>query len=184
MEPTSTASQASEFAVVVAGWFDGDTPHLDQLTTFLVRNGRIADISAGDQGAALAQRGLPVARGAFLLPGLVDAHVHLFLDGAPTDNKVRAEHLKQPLEQLTEAARRSARQALACEQGLGEHHHQRDGIRAPHVEAVAPHAEELFPGLPVDHALALPARSVRTHSVSDSCSSTMARARVQTTAKL
>jgi imidazolonepropionase-like amidohydrolase len=114
MEPTSTASQASEFAVVVAGWFDGDTPHLDQLTTFLVRNGRIADISAGDQGAALAQRGLPVARGAFLLPGLVDAHVHLFLDGAPTDNKVRAEHLKQPLEQLTEAARRSARQALAC----------------------------------------------------------------------
>jgi imidazolonepropionase-like amidohydrolase len=114
MEARHPRVNTSEFAIVVDGWFDGDAPHLDQPTTFTVRDGRIADIAAGDHGAALAQRGLPVQRGAFLMPGLVDAHVHLFLDGAPTDNKVRAEHLKQPLEQLTEAARRSARQALAC----------------------------------------------------------------------
>ncbi len=48
------------------------------------------------------------------MPGLVDAHVHLFLDGALTDAKLRAEHLKQPVEALTDVARHSAAQALAC----------------------------------------------------------------------
>lgn len=114
MAPTPDTRAAREFAVVADGWFDGETRHPDQPTTFIVQQGRIADITAGDHGEVLARRGLPVQRGAFLMPGLVDAHVHLFLDGAPTDSKVRAEHLKQPLEQLTEAARRSARQALAC----------------------------------------------------------------------
>ena len=47
-------------------------------------------------------------QGGFLMPGLVDAHVHLFLDGAPTDGATRSAHLKLPLEDLTEAARRAS----------------------------------------------------------------------------
>ena len=39
---------------------------------------------------------------------------HLFLDGASTDLAVRAAHLRQGVPELTEAARRSAREALAC----------------------------------------------------------------------
>ena len=105
---------AKEFAVVAGGWFDGERRHEAGPATFVVRDGRIADIAAGDHGADCARRGLAVTRGGYLMPGLVDAHAHLFLDGAPTDAKVRAEHLKQPLEQLTGAARASARQALAC----------------------------------------------------------------------
>ncbi|MBK6631314.1 MAG: amidohydrolase family protein [Betaproteobacteria bacterium] len=107
----STEPQA--FAVVVDSWFDGERRH-DAPATFLIRDGRIEDIAAGDLGADLARRRVAVERGGFLMPGLVDAHVHLFLDGAPTDSKLRSEHLKQPLEQLTEAARASARQSLAC----------------------------------------------------------------------
>ncbi|OGA94743.1 MAG: hypothetical protein A3E79_15225 [Burkholderiales bacterium RIFCSPHIGHO2_12_FULL_61_11] len=108
MEPTQNAG----FAVVVDGWFDGEKRHAGP-TTVTVIDHHISDIAAGDHAAALAARGLAIERGAFLLPGLVDAHVHLFLDGKPTDNKVRSEHLKQPLEQLTEAARASARQSLS-----------------------------------------------------------------------
>ena len=79
-----------------------------------MRDGRVADIAAGDHSAALRGSGLAVQHGAFLMPGLVDAHVHLFLDGASTDLTARSAHLKQPLEGLLQAARDSARQSLAC----------------------------------------------------------------------
>ena len=101
------------FAVVADGWFDGERRH-EEPATFLVRDGRIEDVAAGDRSADLASRGLSLQRGGFLMPGLVDAHVHLFLDGGSTDAKQRAEHLKQPLEQLIDAARASARQSRDC----------------------------------------------------------------------
>jgi len=105
---------STEFAVVAdAGWFDGEI-HRTGPATFLIQGGRIEAITPGNHEAALAARGLPVQRGAFLMPGLVDAHVHLFLHGQPTDNPSRSAHMKKSVEELTEAARTSARQALAC----------------------------------------------------------------------
>ncbi|MCC7059311.1 MAG: amidohydrolase family protein [Burkholderiaceae bacterium] len=108
------APDSDALAVFVEGWFDGERHHAQAPSTFIVRGGRIADIAAGDQRQALAARGVAIEHGAFLMPGLVDAHVHLFLDGAPTDARRRAEHLKQPPEALLETARASARQTLAC----------------------------------------------------------------------
>jgi imidazolonepropionase-like amidohydrolase len=105
--------RSQDFAVSVDEWFDGDRHHAEP-ATFVVEDGVIADIAQGDHGPALADRGLAVVRGGFLMPGLVDAHVHLFLDGAPTDGPTRSAHLKKPLEELTEAARQSARQSLDC----------------------------------------------------------------------
>jgi imidazolonepropionase-like amidohydrolase len=102
------------FALVVDSWFDGECHHASGPTTLRVQDGRLAAVAAGDHDAALRAQGWPVERGAFLMPGLVDAHVHLFLDGRPTDAAVRAAHLKQDVETLTEAARAGARQALAC----------------------------------------------------------------------
>lgn len=102
-----------EFAVCVQGWFDGERHH-PHPASIVVKAGRIAEVSEGDHFHALVKRGVPATTGGFLMPGLVDAHVHLFLDGAPTDGATRSAHMKQPLEDLTEAARRSARQALAC----------------------------------------------------------------------
>ncbi|OIR01733.1 imidazolonepropionase [mine drainage metagenome] len=127
------------FAVVVDSWFDGEAHHDSGPASFLVRDGRIEAITAGDHSEDLARRGIAVHRGGFLMPGLVDAHVHLFLDGATVDAKLRAEHLKQPLDQLTEAARASARQALTCGVTLvrdaGDRHGINNRIRA---EAMAP----------------------------------------------
>lgn len=108
-----SVNTSNAFACVVDGWFDGAVQHR-QRSSFVVDRGRIADISPGDHGADLERQGLTVYRGGFLLPGLVDAHAHLFLNGKPTDSKLRSEHLKLPLEALTAAARASARQALAC----------------------------------------------------------------------
>lgn len=106
MNPTDT------FALVVDEWFDGEQRHAGR-TTMKIMEGRLTGVAAGDHADTLAAQGWRVERGAFLMPGLVDAHVHLFLDGAPTDSKLRSEHLKQPLEALTAAARRSAAQALS-----------------------------------------------------------------------
>jgi imidazolonepropionase-like amidohydrolase len=103
----------ADLALVVEEWFDGETRHCET-TTLLVRDGRLARIARGDVTSELAPPGCTLERGAFLMPGLVDAHVHLFLDGAPTDSATRSAHLKKPLAELTDAARASARQALAC----------------------------------------------------------------------
>lgn len=128
----------SRFALVVDEWFDGEQRHTDP-TTLKVNDGRLVAVAGGDHAAALAQDGWPVVRGRFLMPGLVDAHVHLFLDGQPTDQALRSAHLKQGLPELTEAARRSARQALACGVTLvrdagdrhGINHVVRDEARRP-----------------------------------------------------
>ncbi len=133
MSVTKELSTTGAFALIVDGWFDGEVHH-PQRSTFVIDEGRINDISAGDHGADLERRGIPVERGGFLLPGLVDAHVHLFLDGKPTDSKLRSEHMKQPLADLTEAARASARQALSCGVTLvrdaGDRHGINNRIRA------------------------------------------------------
>ena len=129
---------ADRFALVVDEWFDGEERHA-QRTTMTVEDGRLASVAAGDHGEALAAQGWPVERGAFLMPGLVDAHVHLFLDGATTDSKQRSEHLKQPLGTLTEAGRRAAAQALihgvtTVRDGGDRHgvnHRLRDAARRP-----------------------------------------------------
>lgn len=126
-------------AVVATEWFDGERRHAGETTTFVVSGGRIAAIEPGDHGGALAAAGWAVERVAFLMPGLVDAHVHLFLDGKPTDMAVRSAHLKQDVEQLTHAARASARQALACGVTLvrdaGDRHGINNRVRG---EACAP----------------------------------------------
>ena len=101
-----------EFAVVATeGWFDGER-HRAAPATFHIKHGKVVSIVPGDHGNVLAAQGLTVARGGFLMPGLVDAHVHLFLDGGPTDAPTRSAHMKKSVEDLTEAARISARQSL------------------------------------------------------------------------
>ena len=102
-----------DFAVCVQGWFDGERHH-PRPASILVNSGVVAEVREGDQCDDWVAQGLPVERGGFLMPGLIDAHVHLFLDGAPTEGPIRSAHLKKSLDDLTEAARQSARQALAC----------------------------------------------------------------------
>jgi len=132
-------SAAPAFAVVVDEWFDGERRRGGEATTLRVVDGRIADIERGDRGVELAGRGLPVLRGGFLMPGLVDAHVHLFLDGVSTDPEARAQHLRAPIERLLETARCNARRSLACGVTLVRDAGDRHGINH-RIRAEATHA--------------------------------------------
>ncbi len=129
-----SASNPGEFALVVPDWFDGERRHRDGPFTFRVKGGVVDEIAAGDHGAALGARGIAIERGGFLMPGLVDSHAHLFLDGRSIDGKLRAENLRQPLDKLVDAARASARQARACGVTLvrdaGDRHGINNRIRA------------------------------------------------------
>lgn len=105
--------KSDNFAVCVDSWFDGVRYH-QKPTTFVVQKNSVDSITEGDHGEDLTKQGLAVIHGGFLMPGLVDAHVHLFLDGAPTDGTTRSAHLKKSVAELTEAAHDNARQSLAC----------------------------------------------------------------------
>ena len=105
---------ADRLVIVAAAWFDGERRHDGGPTTLVVEDRRLVAIAEGDQTAALAGNAAMIVRVPFLMPGLVDAHVHLFLEGHVTDNALRAAHLKKPVEELTETARDSARRARAC----------------------------------------------------------------------
>jgi imidazolonepropionase-like amidohydrolase len=104
--------EGPRLAVIADQFFDGDHLHRAR-PTLQVIEGRVASVTAGDHAPALAAAGWAIERGGFLMPGLVDSHVHLFLDGASTDSAQRAAHLKRPVEQLTEGARSHAREARA-----------------------------------------------------------------------
>jgi len=130
-----------DFAVCVQGWFDGEHHHAGP-ASFVIHDGTIADVTEGDHCHDLAAQGLPVMRGGFLMPGLVDAHAHLFLDGAPTDGPTRSAHMKKSVEDLTEAARQSARQSLACGVTLVRDAGDRHGINN-HVREEARYAANL-----------------------------------------
>ncbi len=100
------------FSIVTSeGYFDGDT-HYREPTSFLVKNGKIDDIREGDHSDEMNQNGINVTHGGFLLPGLVDSHVHLFLDGLTTDGANRSAHMKKPREKLFESALSNARNSL------------------------------------------------------------------------
>ncbi|MBM5811683.1 MAG: amidohydrolase family protein [Gammaproteobacteria bacterium] len=99
--------------IVAAEWFDGERRQTGPVS-LVVAEGRLQTIAAGDQSVALAGAGAAVTRVPFLMPGLVDAHVHLFLDGDVTNGALRSAHLNRPFDELMATARDSARRALAC----------------------------------------------------------------------
>ena len=136
-------TKCKAFAVVADGWFDGDVFHR-QRTSLRIAGGVIEDIQPGDFGVEAKQADLAVARVPFLMPGLVDAHVHLFLDGGPTDLAVRSAHLKKALDELTEAARQSARASVAAGVSLVRDAGDKHGIN----NAIRAEAKEPGSGLP------------------------------------
>jgi imidazolonepropionase-like amidohydrolase len=126
-------TMTKEFAVIADGWFDGEVFRRER-TSFCVAAGKVQDIRPGDLGAEVEAAGFAVSRVPFLMPGLVDAHVHLFLDGGPTDLAVRSAHMKKSVAELTETARQSARAAVACGVSLvrdaGDKHGINNAVRA------------------------------------------------------
>lgn len=152
---TAATAAARRFALVCDEWFDGEHRYA-QPTTMQIVDGRLAALEAGDHAQALGAQGWAVQRHRCVLPGLVDAHVHLFLDGAPTDAAVRSAHLKRSVDELTESARTSARQNLACGVTLvrdaGDRHGINNRVREEALDAAAGLARVRSGGLGVKRA--------------------------------
>jgi imidazolonepropionase-like amidohydrolase len=102
------------YAVVAASYFDGERYFSDGPYTVVVENGVIADIAVGDLMQTLARRGASVRRAAFLMPGLVEAHSHLFLDGGQLDFGARSEYLNACGEAMMAVARTNVAANLAA----------------------------------------------------------------------
>ena len=113
---------AAERTILVAtSYFDG-VRHLDRGPySLFVEGGRIVDIVAGDAVAntTLGPPGFRASRHetqrvAFVMPGLVEGHCHLFLDGGELDFDRRSQYLKASADEMAVVARRNLKAAAAA----------------------------------------------------------------------
>lgn len=105
--------------LVADGYFDGEACHTAGPYTFLIDGATILDIVEGEPGAHRLPEnfrapGTETHLAAFVLPGLVEAHCHLFLDGGELDFKARSAYLKEPLDEMAAHARRNVQANLAA----------------------------------------------------------------------
>jgi len=114
-------TETARTILVAKSYFDGNR-HQDQGPySLFIDGGRILDIIKGD---AVADPTLvPPGFGAsshetksvgFVMPGLVEAHCHLFLDGSELDFGRRSRYLKAPADEMAAVARRNLKDAAAA----------------------------------------------------------------------
>lgn len=99
--------------IVAKTYFDGAKYHADGPYAIDVENGRVKAVvvdrgDCSDQGVTRT-----LARVPFVMPGLVEAHAHVFLDGGELDLAARSEYLKAPFESMMDVACRNLRNSLA-----------------------------------------------------------------------
>ena len=95
--------------VICESYFDGQQYHDDGPYTVLIDGPRIERVIRG----VLVADGQETVRLPFLMPGLVEGHAHLFLDGDETDFGARSAHLKKPFEELLQTGRENLALNLA-----------------------------------------------------------------------
>lgn len=120
--------------LVADTYFDGTTLVGDGPFSFLIQNGRIKAIERGDLSVrpeALPEdfrAGVEPERAGFLMPGLVEAHCHLFLDGAETDPQARRAYLDAPFERMLETGRHNVLDQLKAGITLARDAGDRHGV--------------------------------------------------------
>ena len=112
MNPT----HISDGVTVLAGsYFDGHVLRADGPYGIRVADGKIASIERlCDAVSMQSDLDRALIRCPFVMPGLVESHCHLFLDGTEVDTARRAAYLKSGFEEMLEVARRNARASLAA----------------------------------------------------------------------
>lgn len=107
--------------IVTDGYFDGARHHGDGPFSVEIVDGVIDAVHRGDTSAAMLALNLrahdesvTVLRAPFVMPGLVEAHCHVFLDGAELDARKRKDYLDAPLDEMLAVGRRSLEQNLAA----------------------------------------------------------------------
>lgn len=98
--------------IVAESYFDGTRHHRRGPYTIEIENGRIVDVLPGDRSAAMAAR--EVLRAPFVMPGMAEAHCHLFLNGAELDVAIRQNYLRAPRDEMLRVGRRSVAENLAA----------------------------------------------------------------------
>lgn len=100
-------------------YFDGLDYHNDGPYLFTIENGTISAIIqhrknpvTGSYPSIFNETDVPTYKAPFIMPGLVEAHCHLFLDGGELNFKARSEHLKLPVDEMLETARRNVNYSL------------------------------------------------------------------------
>jgi imidazolonepropionase-like amidohydrolase len=120
----------SRTIVRAAAFFDGDRHHPAHLgpSDIVVEAGRIVAIGPA------ASEVEPDVEAAFVMPGLVEAHAHIFLDGSELDFAKRTEYLKADFDTMVETARANVAATRAAGVTLvrdaGDRYGVNDRIRA------------------------------------------------------
>jgi imidazolonepropionase-like amidohydrolase len=97
----------------VDSYFDGDTVHQNGPYTIVVSNNKIIEILEGDTDSHGIDRAVnKVYNYQFVMPGLVEAHCHIFLDGGELDFKKRSRYLKSERENMLEVCRTNVRRNI------------------------------------------------------------------------
>lgn len=110
-------------------YFDGSTEHAAMRGPYLfsISDGRVVSIEAG-AGEAPHDR-----RVAFVMPGLVEAHAHIFLDGGETDFETRNAYLNASKDEMLKVARhnvaRNAQAGVTLIRDAGDRYGVNDAIR-------------------------------------------------------
>ncbi|MCC7191197.1 MAG: amidohydrolase family protein [Phycisphaeraceae bacterium] len=100
----------ASLTIAVNSYFDGWRYHSDGPYWIEITDGVIRRITSHPGGVAPPQS----LAAPFVMPGLIEAHCHLFLDGSELDVNVRKAYLSAPAEAMLATARRSVAENLAA----------------------------------------------------------------------
>jgi imidazolonepropionase-like amidohydrolase len=103
--------------IVAGAYFDGAARHADGPYVVCVEDGRVAAVGreAAGRGALpgpFRDPALPIRRAPFAMPGLVEAHAHIVLDGGELDLAARSAYLKAPFAAMMDTARRNLQESI------------------------------------------------------------------------
>ena len=114
-------SETARTILVAQSYFDGVCLQNQGPYSLFIEGDRILDIVTGDAtadptlGPAMFRaRHCETQSVAFVMPGLVEAHCHLFLDGGELDFGRRSQYLKAPADEMAAVARRNLADAAAA----------------------------------------------------------------------
>lgn len=96
--------------IVTQSYFDGTKHHDGGPYTIVLKDDVIASLTQGDHASGQKD----VRRTAFTMPGMVEAHCHLFLDGAELDFAKRSTYLKASRADMMRQGRRSLEASLGA----------------------------------------------------------------------
>lgn len=104
----------------VSSYFDGESVHQNGPYIIATENSKITEIISDPlttDRTELSQRfrdlSIPVINAEFLMPGMVEAHCHLFLNGGELDFQARKDYFVQPEEAMLQTARDNLRDSVA-----------------------------------------------------------------------